>query len=488
MHLRLRPHFALLWIVALLPFGLGSAVKAQSTTICQNLGSGIVTCRDRPDPLKQLQDTVEDIVADRNAKKQREAEAAYRASQLEQQQELIRLQREAAEAERARLASIRQQQAYAQSQQEADRQAEQLLRTQVSTAVLEGRCDDAKTIALLASRIDMAEQAVRLCKPKVVEVAPTPRASAKGLANKGKGVNPTPSKAVATRPAKPASATAPSKPVPRPETGYAGTSASVAPASDEAETLKNIPEYAAALQGSASHQTWIGWLYFSGNQGVPQNYASAAKWFMKAALQGDANAQRNLGVMYKNGTGVPQDFEASIAWFRKAAVQGDAESQFALGSIYEQGLGITRDYTNAANWFYQSAIQGYAKAQRSLGELYDKGNGVPQSRQVAATWYEKAAAQGDALAILYLGNPNADSAACGDGTSQPLSKGPPFCADHGGIIGLKAAEENNAKAVQQLGHPKSSLTTCVDGAQTTSTGAWGCSAHGGIKQLRGTNR
>jgi len=179
MHLRLRPHFALLWIVALLPLGLGSAVKAQSTTICQNLGSGIVTCRERPDPLKQLQDTVEDIVADRNAKRQREAEAAYRASQLAQQQELIRLQIQAEEAERARVAATWRQQSNVQSRQDAERRADQLLRSQVSTAVLDGRCEDAKTIALQASRIDMAEQALRICTPKKVQPAvKTPKSSA----------------------------------------------------------------------------------------------------------------------------------------------------------------------------------------------------------------------------------------------------------------------------------------------------------------------
>ena len=41
-------------------------------------------------------------------------------------------------------------------------------------------------------------------------------------------------------------------------------------------------------------------MYKEGN-GVPQNDAEAAKWFLEAAQQGDANAQLNLGMMYQEG-------------------------------------------------------------------------------------------------------------------------------------------------------------------------------------------
>ena len=43
-------------------------------------------------------------------------------------------------------------------------------------------------------------------------------------------------------------------------------------------------------------------------QGVPQDYAEAVTWYRKAAEQGDADAQYNLGVMYAKGQGVPQDY------------------------------------------------------------------------------------------------------------------------------------------------------------------------------------
>ncbi len=43
------------------------------------------------------------------------------------------------------------------------------------------------------------------------------------------------------------------------------------------------------------------------------------KWYRKAAEQGRANAQHNLGVMYERGQGVPQDYAQAHMWFILAA-------------------------------------------------------------------------------------------------------------------------------------------------------------------------
>jgi TPR repeat protein len=51
----------------------------------------------------------------------------------------------------------------------------------------------------------------------------------------------------------------------------------------------------------------------------------------KAAEQGNAEAQFNLGFMYAHGQGVPQDYAEAVRWYSKAAEQGDAESQCNLG-------------------------------------------------------------------------------------------------------------------------------------------------------------
>ena len=42
-------------------------------------------------------------------------------------------------------------------------------------------------------------------------------------------------------------------------------------------------------------------------RGVPKDYKVALKWFRSLAEQGDASAQNNLGVMYREGRGVPKN-------------------------------------------------------------------------------------------------------------------------------------------------------------------------------------
>jgi TPR repeat protein len=53
----------------------------------------------------------------------------------------------------------------------------------------------------------------------------------------------------------------------------------------------------------------------------------AAKWYQKAADQGNATAQNNLGVLYQNGQGVEQSEEMAAKWYQKAADQGYAIAQ-----------------------------------------------------------------------------------------------------------------------------------------------------------------
>ena len=70
---------------------------------------------------------------------------------------------------------------------------------------------------------------------------------------------------------------------------------------------------------------------YANGQGVPQDYAQALTWYRKAADQGNAEAQNNLGVMCESGHGVPQDYAQAVVWYRKAADQGFAPAQYNLG-------------------------------------------------------------------------------------------------------------------------------------------------------------
>ena len=84
------------------------------------------------------------------------------------------------------------------------------------------------------------------------------------------------------------------------------------------------------------------------------------------ALQGNAEAQNNLGTLYKNGWGVIQDYAKVREWYEKAAARGNAAAQFNLGILYQYGKGVAQDYGKARDWYEKAAVQGDADAQIAL--------------------------------------------------------------------------------------------------------------------------
>ena len=94
--------------------------------------------------------------------------------------------------------------------------------------------------------------------------------------------------------------------------------------------------------------------------------------YHKAAEQGDAKAQFNLGWCYSKGEGVAKDTKTAVAWYRKAAEQGDMAAQYALGACYFCGEGVGKDEAEAVNWYRKAAEQGYALAREALKELQVK--------------------------------------------------------------------------------------------------------------------
>ena len=122
-------------------------------------------------------------------------------------------------------------------------------------------------------------------------------------------------------------------------------------------------------------------------------------WYRRAADQGLAIAQYNLGILYDNGHGVARDYREAAKWYRLAAAQGDADAQYSLGILYDDGHGVPRDDTEAAKWFHLAADQGYAMAQNNLGSLYARGDGVPKDYVQAYMWFALSAERDNALAV-----------------------------------------------------------------------------------------
>ncbi len=158
----------------------------------------------------------------------------------------------------------------------------------------------------------------------------------------------------------------------------------------------------AAEQGDADAQFKLGWMYEAGQE-VAQNDSTAVEWYSKAAEQGSADAQFNLGWMFEKGRGVLQSSNKAAEWYRMAAEKGHEIAQFNLGLMYEEGSGVEQNDSTAVEWYRKAAEQGDAAAQFHLGWMYDQGRGVAQSVDMAVECYHKAAEQGHAGAQLNLG-------------------------------------------------------------------------------------
>ena len=201
---------------------------------------------------------------------------------------------------------------------------------------------------------------------------------------------------------------------------------------DHVEAVKWVRK--AAEQGFARAQYDLGLMYQFG-RGVERSYEKAVEWYLKAAEQGYADAQWNLGVMYEN----EQSYEKAAGWYLKAAEQGDAIAQYHLGGMYELGDGVEESYEKAAEWYLKAAEQGNASAQNNLGFMYQNGTGVAQSDEKAVEWYRKAAEQGDAIAQDNLGFMYQN----GTGVAQSDEKAAEWY--------LKAAEQGDDCAQYNLG-------------------------------------
>lgn len=134
-----------------------------------------------------------------------------------------------------------------------------------------------------------------------------------------------------------------------------------------------------------------------------KNYPLARQFLLPLAEQGNMEAQRRIGIMYRHGLGVAKNDLEALKWYHKAAEQGHVKAQNSLGIMYRFGMGVPRDPQEGARWLLAAAEQGYAKSQENIGLVYLDGDGVEQNDQSAAKWLRRAALQGQMRAQLTLG-------------------------------------------------------------------------------------
>ena len=165
----------------------------------------------------------------------------------------------------------------------------------------------------------------------------------------------------------------------------------------------------AAEQGHAAAQFDLGQMMYESGSGIEKNLKQAVYWIQKAAEQGHADAVNRLKEIaeewYQRGETAKekQNYTEAAECYRNAARIGHANAQTMLGWTYETGTGVLADKAEAAKWYKASAEQGNTYGQYNYARCMQYGIGVDKNEIGAAIWYKKAAYAGNAYAQCGLG-------------------------------------------------------------------------------------
>ncbi|MEP1743257.1 MAG: TonB family protein [Kangiellaceae bacterium] len=106
---------------------------------------------------------------------------------------------------------------------------------------------------------------------------------------------------------------------------------------------------------------------------------------LKLAQQGDANAQFRIGY-YEKKLNVSKGKENPNAWFLKAALQGQTEAQYLLGQSLIYGQGCLQDQSKGVEWLTRAANSGQTEAKLLLASNASQINTLEsQKRSVEYT-------------------------------------------------------------------------------------------------------
>lgn len=91
---------------------------------------------------------------------------------------------------------------------------------------------------------------------------------------------------------------------------------------------------------------------------TPQDLTKSTQWYLKAANQGNTNAQLLLGVMYHEGKNIKRDDQLSYVWLNLAALANNTKVRDVAVKLRQQlAATFTQNQINAAqqlaNDYYQ---------------------------------------------------------------------------------------------------------------------------------------
>ncbi|TGZ98318.1 sel1 repeat family protein [Rodentibacter pneumotropicus] len=139
-----------------------------------------------------------------------------------------------------------------------------------------------------------------------------------------------------------------------------------------------------ALEGNVQAQGNLGMLYNLG-RGVEKNKEKAYWWFSEAAEMGNIRAINNLAMMYYSGDYVKKNIPQAIKLFETTAKAKDLDAMMMLAEIYLK----QKDETKSFEWVKKATGLENPGAKLRLGIYYEEGIGTSMNKPLAALIYRE---------------------------------------------------------------------------------------------------
>jgi TPR repeat protein len=151
----------------------------------------------------------------------------------------------------------------------------------------------------------------------------------------------------------------------------------------------------AAGQDDPLAEWLVGYMIYTGAV-PPRDLNEASLWFQKSATHNDAFGQYFLGRVKLDR----KDYAGAATWLQKAALQGLPQAQQQLGLLLLQGRGVPEDKFGAYVWLLLSSETSHRPPNNELQALEaDLGNNQVEqakgkARELETSFYRAAVAHG----------------------------------------------------------------------------------------------
>jgi TPR repeat protein len=128
------------------------------------------------------------------------------------------------------------------------------------------------------------------------------------------------------------------------------------------------------------------------------DFATALRWYRRAAARGHANAMCNLASMYSSGDAVPESEQQAFDWYFRCAHAGNARGMAMVSLAYDTDPNMRRNFfpsmrkdaAAAFSWALRAAEHGNHVAMSNLARMYRMGQGTAANGAEVNRWMEAA--------------------------------------------------------------------------------------------------